>query len=142
MANVDKYRELFAHAEKGTPEQIAYHGIIKALESDNPRQELEQRIVKAHEAIERHDSETWNTREGYRDYYNKQIALYQQALSALHFIGRQCRVESYGFGKVIDARPNDPGLPGVWVLVQFDPGSRHESSWFLSTIGIEFYEPA
>lgn len=55
------------------------------------------------------------------------------------FIGRQCRVASYGFGKVIDVKPNDPGFPGVWVLVDFGDGSRHEPSWFLSTINIEFF---
>lgn len=57
-----------------------------------------------------------------------------------HFIGQRCRVTSYGFGKVIGVKPNDPGFPGVKVLVQFDPGNKHESSWFLSTINIEFFE--
>lgn len=56
------------------------------------------------------------------------------------FVGQKCRVASYGFGHVVAIRPNDPGLPGVHVLVKFDDGSRHEPSWFLSTNNIEFYD--
>jgi hypothetical protein len=56
------------------------------------------------------------------------------------FVGQKCKVASYGFGHVVAIRPNDPGLPGMHVLVEFNAGSRHEPSWFLSTINIEFYD--
>src|SRR5690348_3545554 len=73
MELVEKYRQLFEESAKGTPELFAYRWIVKALESSDPQAEIEQRICKACDAIERHDGEVWHGPRGYRDYYNKQI---------------------------------------------------------------------
>lgn len=84
MELVEKYRQLFADSGKGTSEQLAYRWIIKALESSDPQAEIEQRICKACDAIERHDGEVWYGPRGYRGYYNRQIELYKQALGELY----------------------------------------------------------
>jgi len=137
MTNIETYRELFANAGKGTPEQSAYYCIVKALESSDPQAEIERYIQKARDSIAYHDLQNWPGPRGYRGYFNKQIALYQKVLGELLYLGRKCRVESYGFGQVIDVKPNDPGLLGVWVLVQF--GNGQQPSWFISTMNIEFF---
>ena len=44
---------------------------------------IKRLIQKAHNAIAENDQRKWNTRDGYRGDYNKQIALYQQTLNEL-----------------------------------------------------------
>jgi hypothetical protein len=84
LSHIEDDQQLFEESAKGTPEHLAYHGIIKALESNDAQAELERRISLVSDAIERHDGEVWHGPRGYRGYYNKQIALYRKALGELH----------------------------------------------------------
>lgn len=83
------YRVLRNEARLGTPEHGAYTQIVKALESDAPVSELQRLIQKTRDAIAENDQRVWNSRDGYRGYYNRQIELYQEALAHADEIAAQ-----------------------------------------------------
>ncbi len=77
------YQQLFENSVKGTPEHAAYYCIINALKSQNVIEELSRLIEKAQASIGEHDQQVWNSREGYRGYYDTKITLYREAIDAL-----------------------------------------------------------
>jgi hypothetical protein len=80
----DRYSALRDQAEaeqgKGSADSIAYSNIVESLKKPEPRPALQARIRYAQEAIARHDQETWNRREGYREHYAREIALTELAI--------------------------------------------------------------
>ncbi len=68
---------------KGHVDTVAYGNIVIALAEPDPKQALLVKIAVAQDAIVRNDQRNWNRREGYRGYYRREIALFEQALRDL-----------------------------------------------------------
>ncbi|SRR6266487_626455 len=84
---VKHYTELRGTAEqrlgKGSPDYIAFWNIVEVLTKPDPKQGLLLKIASAQDAITENDQCNWNRREGYRGYYRRKIALFEQALQDL-----------------------------------------------------------
>ncbi len=84
---VERYTRLRDEAEqhlgKGSPGYAAFWNIVEVLAKPDPKQGLLLKIASAQDAITENDQRNWNRREGYRGYYRREIALYEQALQEL-----------------------------------------------------------
>ncbi len=84
---IKEYTQLRDDAEvrlgKGSPDYIAFWNIVEVLAKPDPKQGLLLKISSAQDAITENDQRNWNRREGYRGYYRRKIALYEQALQEL-----------------------------------------------------------
>ncbi len=84
---VEQYRRLRdeakQHLGKGSPDYAALWNIVEVLAKPDPKQGLLLKIASAQDAITENDQRNWNRREGYRGYYRRKIALFEQALQDL-----------------------------------------------------------
>ena len=68
---------------KGHVDYVAYCNIVDAFSNPDPKQALLVKIAAARDAITQNDQRNWNRREGYRGYYQREMALFEQALRDL-----------------------------------------------------------
>ncbi|HYU76415.1 MAG TPA: hypothetical protein VEL31_27400 [Ktedonobacteraceae bacterium] len=84
---INQYTQLRDEAQeslgKGHVDYAAYWNIVEVLAKPDPKQGLLLKIASAQDAITENDQRNWNRREGYRGYYRREIALYEQALQEL-----------------------------------------------------------
>ncbi len=71
---------------KGSPDYIASCTIIDVLTKPDPKQAFLVKIAAAQDAMVQNDQRNWNQREGYRGYYRRKIALFEQALRDLDHV--------------------------------------------------------
>ncbi len=87
QALIHRYTQLCDDAReqlgKGHVDTVAYGNIVIALAESDPKQALLVKIAAARDAIVQNDQRNWNRREGYRGYYRREIALFEQALQDL-----------------------------------------------------------
>jgi len=81
---VEQYTRLRDEAEqhlgKGSPDYVAFWNSVEVLTKPDPKRGLLLKIASAQDAITENDQRNWNRREGYRGYYRRKIALFEQAL--------------------------------------------------------------
>ncbi len=84
---INQYTQLRDEAQeslgKGHVDYAASWNIVAVLAKPDPKQGLLLKIASAQDAITENDQRNWNRREGYRGYYRREIALYEQALQEL-----------------------------------------------------------
>ena len=84
---ISQYTQLRDDAEvrlgKGQVDCVAYENIVNALTEGDPKQALLVKVAAAQDAMVQNDQRNWNRHEGYQGYYQRKIALFEQALQDL-----------------------------------------------------------